>query len=42
MSNALENDEQANNVGEQGKRAAELYFNKKTQSITLYNFLKQL
>ena len=42
MSNALENDEQANNVGEQGKKAAELYFNKKTQSIILYNFLKQL
>ena len=42
MSNALKNDEQANNVGEQGKKAAELYFNKKTQSKTLYNFLKQL
>ena len=42
MSNALKNDKQANNVGEQGKKVAELYFNKKTQSITLYNFLKQL
>ena len=42
MSNALKNDEQANNVGEQGKKAAELYFNKKTQSMLLYNFLKQL
>ena len=42
MSNALKDDEQANNVGEQGKKAAELYFNKKTQSKTLYNFLKQL
>ncbi len=39
MSNALKNDEQANNIGEQGKKAAELYFNKKTQSKTLYNFL---
>lgn len=42
MSNALKDDEQANNVGEQGKKAAELYFNKKIQSKTLYNFLKQL
>ena len=42
MSNALKNDEQANNVGEQGKKVAELYFNKKIQSNTLYNFLKQL
>ena len=42
MSNALKNDEQANNVGEQGKKAAELYFNKKTQSNTLYSFLKKL
>ena len=42
MCNAMKNDEQANNVGEQGKKAAELYFNKKTQSKILYNFLKQL
>ena len=42
MSCALGDDNQANNVGQQGKKAAELYFNKKTQSNTLYNFLKQL
>ncbi len=42
ISNVLKDDEQANNVGEQGKKIAELYFNKKTQSKTLYNFLKQL
>lgn len=42
MSNALKNDEQANNIGKQGKKVAELYFNKKIQSKILYNFLKQL
>jgi glycosyltransferase involved in cell wall biosynthesis len=42
MSNALKDDEKANNVGEQGKKVAELYFNKKIQSKILYNFLKQL
>lgn len=42
MSNALKDDEKANNVGEQGKKVAEFYFNKKIQSKILYNFLKQL
>ena len=42
MSNALKNDEKANYVGEQGKKVAELYFNKKTQSNTLYSFLKKM
>ena len=42
MSKALKNYEDANNVGKQGKKAAELFFNKKTQSKILYNFLKQI
>lgn len=42
LNKALKNYDQAHIVGEQGKKAAELYFNKNTQSETLYNFLKQL
>lgn len=42
MKKALQNDERANMVGEHGKKAAELHFNKKTQSETLYNFLKRI
>ena len=41
MSNALKDDGQANNVGEQGKKAADLYFNKNKQSKRLYNFLEE-
>ena len=42
MRNALKNDKYANNVGKKGKKIAELFFNTKIQSKTLYNFLKQL
>lgn len=42
LHNALKDDEQAKKIGQQGKKVAELYFNKNIQSKILYNFLKQL
>ena len=42
MHSALKDSVKSNEVGKQGKNAAELFFNKNTQSKTLYNFLKQL
>ena len=42
MHNALKDSVKANEVGQQGKKVAETFFNKNIQSKTLYNFLKQL
>ena len=42
MHSALKDSVKSNEVGQQGKNVAELFFNKNTQSKTLHNFLKQL
>ena len=42
MHTALKDSVKANEVGKQGKKVAESFFNKNIQSKTLYNFLKQL